>query len=515
MNTSDFQHHLRECARGEGFQPDYRSGLRGISLPLRPNVGRDHKNADCLRAHIRQQDAWEGCPVRQEQEFGNGRRHRVTARKVERFRRRRGFQYARAVGTEHCAVHDARIRIRIAEQDEWCGGHDWASAAEGGREDRPCKIRVLAHKSTVCTVHTPAERSVYRCPNSYHDWESHCVVFAGSSNVAILRGPLGLPQVPYRLSVVWGFRAQPIGQGAQRVCQGGREAQAVELFHIAYLPRDPIRNVHCAAGKGAQKQRGPGAHLATPGEGDRNTHAQSTAGFIIHPPPSPHKGDRPRNSYEKGGVSPAARGPGFARSRATHNVAQLRRATPADRCGRGLQRACAGLLPGAAPGRPGPAGANPSRVGAGLRDGSKVPAPCAHNGDFITFPYGPCAIHNVTGCARRNGFRHPVRRPRAAGPGSWSWAVPVGCARLGSLSPALASSLRRVGRLRRAFVGGSAPHTPTFSRGVCDSCRGGVPWRGGGLPCGPRRTLCTCRRVSACGGRALAPCSHTARDGAQ
>jgi hypothetical protein len=39
------------------------------------------------------------------------------------------------------------------------------------------------------------------------------------------------------------------------------------------------------------------------------------------------------------GVSPAARGPGFARSRATNNVAQLRRATPADWCAGGLQRA--------------------------------------------------------------------------------------------------------------------------------------------------------------------------------
>jgi hypothetical protein len=122
------------------------------------------------------------------------------------------------------------------------------------------------------------------------------------------------------------------------------------------------------------------------------------------------------SKFDSWGVSPAARGPGFARSRATNNVAQLRRATPADQCGGRLQRVCAGRLPNATPGRPGPAGANPSR-GSSQRGGV------------------------VAGC---RGGAEPVVTLAS------------------SLSPALASSLRRVGRLRRAFVGGSAPHTPTF-----------------------------------------------------
>jgi hypothetical protein len=152
------------------------------------------------------------------------------------------------------------------------------------------------------------------------------------------------------------------------------------------------------------------------------------------------------------GVSPAARGPGFARSRATNNVARLRRATPADRCAGGLQRACAGLLPSAAPGRPCPAGANPSR-------GS------SRRGDV------------AAGC---RGAARPVVTLAS------------------SLSPALASSLRRVGRLRRAFVGGSAPHTPTFR--AAGSSGGGVRRHGGGRPARADRTRargCAVRRVTA------------------
>lgn len=119
--------------------------------------------------------------------------------------------------------------------------------------------------------------------------------------------------------------------------------------------------------------------------------------------------------------------------------------------------------------------------GAGLRETLKVPAPGAQRQGRCAGD-GSCLIAHLTGCARRNGFRHLVRRAslamhrctRATGPG--------GYARLGSLSPALASSLRRVGRLRRAFVRGSAPHTPTFSRGMCDRCGGGVPARSGRHP---------------------------------
>jgi hypothetical protein len=98
--------------------------------------------------------------------------------------------------------------------------------------------------------------------------------------------------------------------------------------------------------------------------------------------------------------------------------------------------------------------------GAGLRETLKVPAPgaqrqarCAGNGSGAT--------HNVTGCARRNGFRHPLRRLSPALRRCTRATGSSGYARLGSLSPALASSLRRVGRLRRAFVGGPAPQTPT------------------------------------------------------
>jgi len=141
--------------------------------------------------------------------------------------------------------------------------------------------------------------------------------------------------------------------------------------------------------------------------------------------------------------------------------------------------------------------------GAGLREKSKVPAPGAQRQARCAAD-GLCPRHNVTGCARRNGFRHPVRRlspaaqrcTRATGP-----TVTLA----GSLSPALASSLRRVGRLRRAFVGGSAPHTPTGSRGRGDRCRGAAPARGGGRLVRADRTHarpCAVRRVMA---RALAP----------
>jgi hypothetical protein len=150
------------------------------------------------------------------------------------------------------------------------------------------------------------------------------------------------------------------------------------------------------------------------------------------------------------GRVPALRsGSGFARSRATNNVAQLRRATPADRCTGGLQRACAGRLPDGAPGRPGPAGANPSRG------------------------YASFVSHQIL---------------RAA-------AEPL-VTLASSLSPALASSLRRVGRLRRAFVGGSAPHTPTFR--AAGSRGGGVRRHGGGRPARADRTRaggCAVRRV--------------------
>lgn len=131
------------------------------------------------------------------------------------------------------------------------------------------------------------------------------------------------------------------------------------------------------------------------------------------------------------GVSPAAQGPGFARSRATNNVALLRRATPADRCADGLQRAGTGCLPGTPPGCPGPAGANPSR-GSSQR-GNDVAACRGGAGPVVTLA--------------------------------------------SSLSPALASSLRRVGRLRRAFVGGSAPHTPTFRAAGGSGGGGGAPRR--------------------------------------
>lgn len=142
--------------------------------------------------------------------------------------------------------------------------------------------------------------------------------------------------------------------------------------------------------------------------------------------------------------------------------------------------------------------------GAGLREKSEVPAPgaqrqarCAGDGSYL--------IPTVTGCARRNGFRHPVRRLSPAMHRCTRATGSAGYARSGSLSPALASSLRRVGRLRRAFVGGSAPHTPTCSRGRCDRCRGAAPARRGGHLARADRTLpprCAVRRVK---GRRTAP----------
>ena len=123
--------------------------------------------------------------------------------------------------------------------------------------------------------------------------------------------------------------------------------------------------------------------------------------------------------------------------------------------------------------------------GAGLREKSKVPAPGAQRQARCAAD-GSCPGRNVTGCARRNGFRHPVRRlspaaqrcTRATG-SAVTLASSLSPALASSLSPALASSLRRVGRLRRAFVGGSAPHAPTVSRGRCDRCRGAAPARCG------------------------------------
>jgi hypothetical protein len=138
-------------------------------------------------------------------------------------------------------------------------------------------------------------------------------------------------------------------------------------------------------------------------------------------------------------VSPAARGPGFARSRATNNVAQLRRATPADRCaGRLLRRV--------------------------RRVSSARPAGLSR----------PCGRESLT----RSEAGRCVWQACSAG----AWCS--GYARLGSLSPTLASSLRRVGRLRRAFVGGSAPHTPTFR--AAGGAGGGVRRRGAGCGAGGR-----------------------------
>jgi hypothetical protein len=161
-------------------------------------------------------------------------------------------------------------------------------------------------------------------------------------------------------------------------------------------------------------------------------------------------------------VSPAARGPGFARSRATNNVAQLRQATPATRCANALQRALGAVQCASPPGRPGPPGANPSREAAGLRESGRNPAPCRLKPSAGRGRRVAGRALNLTGCARRNGFRQTPSGFCARLPGVMASAGSGGYARLGSLSPALASSLRRGGRLRRAFVGGSAPHTPTF-----------------------------------------------------
>jgi hypothetical protein len=147
--------------------------------------------------------------------------------------------------------------------------------------------------------------------------------------------------------------------------------------------------------------------------------------------------------------------------------------------------------------------------GAGLRETLKVPAPGAPKQQPRRAGDGFSPIHGLTGCARRNGFRHPVRRlspaphrcTRATGPGGYARLV-------GSLSPALASSLRRVGRLRRAFVGGRAPHTPTGSRGRCDRCRGAAPARSGGVTRAPRRTALHGCRVRSAKGRAVAQPVH-------
>ena len=141
--------------------------------------------------------------------------------------------------------------------------------------------------------------------------------------------------------------------------------------------------------------------------------------------------------------------------------------------------------------------------GAGLRETLKVPAPGTPRRRPRRAGDGSCATHNVTGCARRDGFRHPVRRPSPAPRRCTRATSPGGYARLGSLSPALASSLRRVGRLRRAFVGGRAPHTPTVSRGRCDRCRGAAPARSGGVPRALRRTALHGCRVRSAKGRAV------------
>jgi hypothetical protein len=182
------------------------------------------------------------------------------------------------------------------------------------------------------------------------------------------------------------------------------------------------------------------------------------------------------------GVSPAARGPGFARSRATNNVAQLRRANPAARCANALQRARGEFPCASPPGCPGPPGANPSREAAGLRESGRNPAPCRLNPGVGSGRRVGLRSLSSTGCARRYGFRLTPSGCRARWGAAVASAGPGGYARLGSLSPALASSLRRGGRLRRAFVGGSAPHTPTcWSAGVST---------GGAGAAGPGRVSC-------------------------
>lgn len=182
------------------------------------------------------------------------------------------------------------------------------------------------------------------------------------------------------------------------------------------------------------------------------------------------------------GVSPAARGPGFARSRATNNVAQLRRANPATPCAYVLHRARGEFPCASPPGCPGPPGANPSRAAAGLRESVRNPAPCRLNPGVGSGRRVGLRALNLTGCARRYGFRLTPSGCRARWEAAVASAGPGGYARLGSLSPALASSLRRGGRLRRAFVGGSAPHTPTFSSA-------GVSTGGAGAT-GPGRVSC-------------------------
>src|SRR5215207_4073901 len=64
-------------------------------------------------------------------------------------------------------------------------------------------------------------------------------------------------------------------------------------------------------------------------------------------------GAPPMNSEQQGlGVSPAARGPGFARSRATNNVAQLRRASTATNSRGGTVSALRARIPDAVDHRP-------------------------------------------------------------------------------------------------------------------------------------------------------------------
>jgi hypothetical protein len=122
--------------------------------------------------------------------------------------------------------------------------------------------------------------------------------------------------------------------------------------------------------------------------------------------------------------------------------------------------------------------------GDGLRDRLKVPSPVAPQTRVPAVGSGFSRSADLTGCARRNGFpQRPARGAPAAAAYTRAHTRPGGYARLGSLSPALASSLRRVGRLRRAFVGGRPPHPPTCSRGVGDRCGGAAPARSGRLAC--------------------------------